>query len=682
MRILPTIRTAIGTGKWRPESLFGIETEFHLLRFFTRTSLIAFLVVALLLGTLFRTLSIGGLVKQYERENVKHARILANELWESDLADLARAAPGKSAAELQAVAQLPALRQKIVRLQKGSNVFKFKVYDLNGMTLYSGDLKQIGEDQSKDPGTKAGLRGETRSELLHKNQFDSSGNEIRGFDVVETYVPAYHPVTDKLVAVFEVYSDVTAQLADVDEQQWIVTGVVIALLGALFLALFVIVHRAQSIMVEQDMGRAKARAALAISEKRLEFALEGSAAGVWDRDMRSGEVVYSRHYKALYGFAEHELADHTQSWGDERVHPDDLPAVKASRAAYFSGKTAIYSNERRMLCKDGRWKWVLSRGMVVERDADGLPLRMIGTHTDISERKQAEEKLQLAASVFKHAREGIMITAADGTIIDVNEAFSRITGFSRDEALEHNPRILSSGRQSEGFYVAMWHSLVEMGHWSGEIWNRRKSGQIYAELLTISAVRDTSGRTQHYVAVFTDITPIKAHQQQLEYTANYDLLTGLPNRGLLADRMRQAMIQRDKLSVAVAFIDLDSFKTVNDQHGHEVGDELLIAVAARMKTMLRESDTLARIGGDEFVAVLPDLEQPQDCEPVLERLLRAAAEPVTVGTVVIQVSASIGVAFFPKDGTDADLLVYQADQAMYAAKRAGKNRFVLYQSST
>ncbi len=672
------MKAVVSAKKTRHKSIFSIETEFHLLRFFTRTSLVAFLVVALLMGALFRTLSIGGLVKQYEREHASHARLIAKELWDSDLAALVKAAPGKSATELKAAPELPALRKKMLSLQKGTNIFKLKVYDLTGMTLYSPDPKQIGEDQSKDQGTISALLGQSRSVLLHKEQFDSSGHQITGYDVVETYVPAYHPTSDQLVAVFEVYSDVTAQLADVDEQKWIVIGVVIALLTALFAALFAIVHKAQTVIVRQNLERDRAQSALAISEKRWEFALEGSGAGVWDRDMQSGEAVHSKHYKELYGFTDDDLTDHPKSWGDERVHPQDLPAVKANRAAYFSGQMPFYSSERRMLCKDGSWKWILSRGMVVARDVDGKPLRMIGTHTDISERKQAEEKLLLAASVFKHAREGIMITAADGDIIDVNEAFGRITGFSRDEVLGHNPRILNSGRQGKEFYTSMWHGLLQHGHWSGEIWNRRKSGEVYAEILTISAVRDGHGKTQHYVALFTDITPLKEHQRQLEHIAHYDVLTDLPNRVLLADRLHQAMIQRGERSVAVVYLDLDSFKTVNDQHGHDVGDELLIVVSARMKTVLRESDTLARIGGDEFVAVLAALERPQDCELVLERLRQAAAEPVTVGDVVVRVSASIGVAFYPQDGQDADLLMYQADQAMYAAKRAGKNRVVAF----
>ncbi|MFZ2306675.1 MAG: EAL domain-containing protein [Rhodoferax sp.] len=301
-------------------------------------------------------------------------------------------------------------------------------------------------------------------------------------------------------------------------------------------------------------------------------------------------------------------------------------------------------------------------------------------HANITERKLAELKLQLAANVFTHAREGIMITDGSGTIVDINDTFTRITGYSRQEAIGNNPRMLKSGRQSTEHYVAMWNALIQHGHWYGEVWNRRKSGEIFAEMQTVSAVRDAQGRTQYYVALFSDITSMKEHEQQLERIAHYDALTHLPNRVLLADRLQQALFQsqRRKHSLAVVFLDLDGFKAVNDNHGHDMGDALLIAVAQRLKAAMREGDTLARIGGDEFVAVLVDLEHGDDCVPVLTRMLEAASEPVIVGSTVLRVSASMGATLYPQDGSDADLLMRHADQAMYAAKHSGKNRYHLF----
>ena len=296
---------------------------------------------------------------------------------------------------------------------------------------------------------------------------------------------------------------------------------------------------------------------------------------------------------------------------------------------------------------------------------------------DVTERRKEEEKVRLAASVFGHAREGIMITDAQGTIVEVNEAFIRITGYNREEAIGQTPRILSSGRQDKAFYEAMWNALVVQGHWTGEVWNRCKNGDHYAALLTISAVRDGHGNAQQYVALFSDITGIKEHQKQLEHIAHFDALTNLPNRLLLADRLKQAMAQAQRRGqqLAVAYLDLDGFKNVNDRYGHDMGDQLLVHLATSMKATLREGDTLARLGGDEFVAVLIDLENESSCLPLLSRLLDAAAAPVHVGGVVLQGSASIGVTFYPQaQDMEADQLLRQADQTMYQAKLAGKNR--------
>jgi diguanylate cyclase (GGDEF)-like protein/PAS domain S-box-containing protein len=319
-----------------------------------------------------------------------------------------------------------------------------------------------------------------------------------------------------------------------------------------------------------------------------------------------------------------------------------------------------------------------------ERDASGRVVRIAGLVQDITEHKQAEAKLQQAASVFEYAREGIMITDVHGTIVDVNEAFTRITGFSREDAIGQNPRILKSGRQDAGFYENMWRNLTEQGHWSGEVWNRHKNGEVYAELLTISAMRDEQGNTQRYVGLFSDITAIKAHQSQLEHLAHFDALTNLPNRLLLTDRLQQAMThaQRRGQQLAVAYLDLDGFKNVNDQYGHDIGDQLLIHLATTMKNALREGDTLARIGGDEFVAILLDLDGIESCVPMLKRLLESASAQVQLGAVLLQGSASVGVTVYPQaEGMVADQLLRQADQAMYQAKLAGKNRYHVFDAA-
>jgi diguanylate cyclase (GGDEF)-like protein/PAS domain S-box-containing protein len=316
----------------------------------------------------------------------------------------------------------------------------------------------------------------------------------------------------------------------------------------------------------------------------------------------------------------------------------------------------------------------------VYRDDAGKVLGVFAAARDVTERKKAESYIQ-AASVFTYAREGIMITKADGTILNVNNAFTRITGYSHDEVIGKNPRLLQSGHQDGEFYATMWHELVEKGHWYGEVWNRRKNGEVFVEALTITAVYGAGGITEQYVALFSDVTTIREHQDQLEHMAHFDALTKLPNRLLLSDRIQQGLThaERRDQTMSIIYLDLDGFKKVNDQHGHEVGDQLLVALASRMKKALREGDTLARIGGDEFVVILIDLADADASLPMLNRLLVAAAQPVPLGDLTLQVSASMGVTFFPQaQPVDADQLLRQADQAMYQAKLAGKNRYQIF----
>lgn len=296
-------------------------------------------------------------------------------------------------------------------------------------------------------------------------------------------------------------------------------------------------------------------------------------------------------------------------------------------------------------------------------------------------REQHERQLRLSASVFDNANEGIMITDPEGKIVSTNNAFERTTGYSANEVLGCDPAVLNSDLQGERFHADMWKALQRDGHWSGEVWNRHKSGELYAVLQKVNAFYDEYGCLQGYVALLSDITTLKMQQRQLEQIAHFDPLTGLPNRTLLADRLQQAMAQasRHGTSIAVLFIDLDGFKAVNDTHSHAVGDQLLVQVARRMKRVMRDEDTLARLGGDEFVAVLQGLETPDASRPVLERLLQAAAEPVQLDELELAVSASIGVVFYPQhESLDADQLQRQADQAMYQAKQAGKNRYHLF----
>jgi diguanylate cyclase (GGDEF)-like protein/PAS domain S-box-containing protein len=299
---------------------------------------------------------------------------------------------------------------------------------------------------------------------------------------------------------------------------------------------------------------------------------------------------------------------------------------------------------------------------------------------DITERKRVENSLSITASVFGISQEAITITDADNKIIDVNPAFTKITGFSREEVIGKNPNFLSSGRQSKGFYENMWAALNNEGVWRGEIWNRKKSGAIYPEMLSISVLRDNAGKVLTHVAVFSDISNLKQHEDELVRAAHFDALTSIPNRILLADRMKHATSQtaRDKNMMAVCYLDLDGFKPINDTMGHQVGDDVLIEIARRIGVTIRGGDTVARLGGDEFVVLLLGLAKGEECVTTIERLLDAIAAPITVKNKAVSVTASIGVSIYPHDEEDPDTLLRHADQAMYVAKQSGKNRFHIY----
>lgn len=422
--------------------------------------------------------------------------------------------------------------------------------------------------------------------------------------------------------------------------------------------------------------------ALKASDEQMQLVLGGAGLGFWDWDTITGNVDRNERWATMLGYTHKEIQHTTKQWTDF-VHPEDRDKAWKSINDVLENRSKYHDLEYRMLTKDGDYIWIHDQANVMRRDTNGSALRMSGTHTNITKRKLSEEKIKLAASVFSHAREGIIITDAIGNIIKINERFTEITGYSSEEVVGQSPRFLKSGRQSPEFYNGMWQALIKEGYWSGEMWNRNKKGVEYAEMKTISAIYDERGNTTHYVALGNDITPMKEYQDQLEHIAHYDLLTNLPNRSLLADRLSQAMLHcsRHKQSLAVVFLDLDGFKAVNDNHGHDAGDELLVALSISMKAALREGDSLARIGGDEFVAVLTDLTNVEDCEPVLERLLLAASEPVTIGDTLLNVSASIGVTLYPQDNVDTDLLMRHADQAMYVAKESGKNRYHLFDTA-
>ena len=364
----------------------------------------------------------------------------------------------------------------------------------------------------------------------------------------------------------------------------------------------------------------------------------------------------------------------------ETVHPDDLPSLVTAWEEALKGSPLF--NEHRIEIKR-KSHWICQRGKI-EFDASGKPLRCIGSTQDITEIKLYEDELRIAATAFE-AREGMIITDAEQKILRINQAFTRVTGYGVDDVKGETPRLLKSGRHDTAFYSAMWTEITNASAWAGEIWNRRKNGEIYPEWLTITAVKNITGNVTHYVGTLTDISQRKADEDEIRHLAFYDPLTHLPNRRLLLDRLQhaQAASTRNGQQGALLFIDLDNFKVLNDTQGHDKGDLLLQQVAHRLSACIREGDTAARFGGDEFVIMLGDLstsavDSAAQAEIVGKKILLALSEPFTLLNQSHRTSASIGITLFNDHQATAFELLKQADLAMYAAKAAGRNTLRFY----
>lgn len=329
--------------------------------------------------------------------------------------------------------------------------------------------------------------------------------------------------------------------------------------------------------------------------------------------------------------------------------------------------------------KDGSIYWEAASISPV-RDEAGTITHFIAVKEDITARKRAEDQLRMNATVFETTTEAIMVTDENNVIKTVNPAFARITGFEPEDVVGKNPKLLSSGRHDREFYDQMWRALKKRGYWSGEIWNRRKDGSVYPEWLSLAAIYDDQGRIREHVGVFSDITQRKQNEEQIRRQANYDALTGLPNRSLLVDRLASSLksAYRESWRVALLFVDLDRFKEVNDSLGHVVGDKLLQLVAERLIGCVRETDTVSRFGGDEFVIVLEDIQQANDVAEIAKKILHAMGKSFPLAGREVFVGASIGITLYPDDTDDADSMLRNADMAMYRAKDAGRNNYQFF----
>ncbi len=477
-----------------------------------------------------------------------------------------------------------------------------------------------------------------------------------------------------------VYPDTSYIQANRSIQAWS-TGLIGLLITSMFqIILFGITGRNNLIQrqVENQTDQLREKnAALSQSEARYASVVNNVKEVVFQTDTQGLWTFLNPAWTEVSGFP---VASSIGTSFLDYVYPEDRQRNQALFVPLIERKKDYCRHEVRYVHKNGDFRWLEVFARLTFDDKDMI-IGTSGTLTDITERRMLEQRLQLASIAFTHGHDGIIITAPDTTILDVNDAFTAITGFHKDEVIGQQPQIFKHGQHNQSFSESFWHSLNQNGEWHGELWCQRKNGEAYLAMINISKVLSHDGQVQNYIGLFSDITLLRKQQEQLEYIAHYDPLTNLPNRLLMTDRLHQAMAQalRRNNDLFVAYIDLDGFKQINDQFGHATGDLVLKEVATNMKQVLREGDTLSRIGGDEFIAVILDIKDINPSLQLLNRILIAAAQPIIVNDQKLQVSASIGVTFYPqKDKVDVEQLLSQADQAMYQAKLEGKNQYKIF----
>ncbi|MBS1142952.1 MAG: hypothetical protein H6R14_358 [Proteobacteria bacterium] len=499
--------------------------------------------------------------------------------------------------------------------------------------------------------------GERRGVLEFVSQADGV-KRVYGYRVLERY-PFY-----VLAGLSE--SDVMASWR---QRTFVVSVFGAALLGCLLVVIF-------------ELYRARLREmAIALSLRRngerLSAAQRIAQMGSWEIDLVTRQVSCSDE---LFRIFEIPRVEGGAPYDDffARIHPEDRANVQKALDESVT-RDQPSTVRHRLLMPDGRVKYVLEY-CEGESGKDGVPRRIIGTSQDITTQHEVDAQMRLLASSVQFSGEAILITDVDNNIITVNPSFTRLTGYSAEEAAGRNPRFLSAGRTTKEEYARMWDGIINNGFWQGEVWDRRKDGGIYPKWISISVIRDDEGKVLYHIAHFTDISSERAAEERLHHIAHHDVLTGLLNRLSLKGRMDQALAtaRRDGSRVAVMFIDLDRFKVINDTLGHHIGDELLIEVAKRLRENVRDSDVVARLGGDEFVIMLSGVDHTSSVALVAEKLVLSVGEGYRIAGYDMYTSPSIGIAIFPTDGNDGETLMKNADAAMYHAKTAGRNNFQFF----
>ncbi len=410
------------------------------------------------------------------------------------------------------------------------------------------------------------------------------------------------------------------------------------------------------------------------SEERFTLAVNGSSVGIWDWDLRTGKVFYAKELKMEMGYQDHEFTNTGDAFY-EHMHPDDIEGVKHAVAVHFNSDIIPYRVQYRMRHKNGDYQWYQAEGKAL-KDINGHAYRMAGSQINITEQMQTHERLSLANTVFEQSSEAILVTDSKGKIEAVNPAFSLLTGHDQGDVIGKSYLILNSKKNEQELILTIKDALINNACWAGEVWSRKKTGEDFAESIMINAVKDDKGATVRFIALFTDITDQKQTQELIWKQAHYDNLTQLLNRHSFTQYLQQAV--KSQYPFSLLFIDLDHFKQINDTLGHKTGDELLIQAATRIKLCVRASDIVARFGGDEFTVILTGINNINSIKRISHDIIRHLAEPFKLNDENAYISASIGITQFPSDSIIVEDLYKYADQAMYDAKRLGRNRFSFF----
>ncbi len=412
------------------------------------------------------------------------------------------------------------------------------------------------------------------------------------------------------------------------------------------------------------------------SEKGLELVEQFSYAGTWIWDFEKSLFSYTKEFLDVVGLDEGSLENDYESFFQIIPEEDRSDVKSALRHAMLQHKS--FEIAHRVLHTDGRERTVKQRAKVI-LNSQGEASSIFGCIRDITERRQTKEDLALTSQVFEYSIEGIIITDKKGNILRVNKAFCEITGYSESEVIGNNPSLLRSGRHEPDFYKKMWRALNTDGHWHGEVWNRRKGGEVYPEWLAIRAVKDDSGNVNNYIGIFDDLTEQKVSEERIERLAFYDALTNLPNRLMFRGRLELAMTEAEQQEqvLGVLSINLDRFSNINDTLGLGVGDKLLQHVAQRLQTCVRQSDVLARLGSDEFVIMISDLHHERDASALAEKIIHDIAQPIFLNDSEMFITCSIGISIFDS-GDDRDDLLKNSSSAMCHVKEQGGNNYQFY----